>query len=65
VWIPSGEETAKGIADQVCCTKQNLTIRTANIDDGGNLLGGNLQIHPAHQSSEAGICPKPRGVCVP
>ena len=69
IWVPAAGEDAKVLADQACCTTaldDNLDvpgIRLPNIDDGGNLLHGNIQIHPALPNTNRGRCPVPDGTC--
>jgi hypothetical protein len=50
IWIPKPGETAEDLAQASCCTipNANLTIRPADIDEGGSLIHGNIQIHPGH-----------------
>jgi hypothetical protein len=76
VWIPRFGESATSLADRVCCTikERDLRVRLPDIDDGGttnsdgtlsggNLIGGNLQIHPVTPLTERGTCPPPRTTC--
>jgi hypothetical protein len=46
IWIPSGNETALELSELACCLRDPGTVRSADIQDGGNLIRGNLQIHP-------------------
>ena len=39
------------------------TVRAPNVDDGGPLIHGNIQIHPQTPPSGGGICPLPNGSC--
>jgi hypothetical protein len=64
LWIPKNGETPEGLADRVCCTIAEPDIRPPDIDDGGGLTGGNLQIHPVLPNTERGRCPPPSGSCV-
>jgi hypothetical protein len=50
IWIPKVGETADDLAQAACCTipNANLTIRTPDINEGGDLIHGNIQIHPGH-----------------
>jgi hypothetical protein len=43
------------------------SVRTPNIDDGGTLVSGNIQIHPQLAKSTEGACPppSPAGNCSP
>jgi len=66
IWIPGPGETAAELADQVCCIDGYDTIRSVrppNIRDGGNLVHGNIQIHPQTPNSRDGTCPVPDGTC--
>jgi len=69
IWVPGPGEDAKVLADQACCTNALLDnldvpgIRLPNIDDGGNLVHGNIQIHPVLPSTRDGRCPVPDGSC--
>jgi hypothetical protein len=63
IWIPTQSETAQALADQACCTNANPTGRLPNVDDGGNLIHGNIQIHPPLPNTESGTCPVPNGSC--
>ncbi len=65
IWIPTGDETAKELADGACCTNLDPegAIGAPDIDDGGELVHGNLQIHPMLGHSEDGVCPVPDGNC--
>ena len=63
IWVPTQSESAQALADQACCTNANPMGRLPNVDDGGNLIHGNIQVHPPLQRSEDGICPVPNGNC--
>jgi len=66
IWIPTARENAKLLADGACCTNSvpiGQAARLPDIDDGGNLVHGNIQIHPATPNSQRGICPVPDGGC--
>ncbi|MBI1825432.1 MAG: hypothetical protein HYR83_03520 [Planctomycetes bacterium] len=66
IWIPAAGEDVKLLADGACCTNSNpvgQAARLPNIDDGGNLLHGNLQIHTELHHSTDGVCPVPNGSC--
>jgi hypothetical protein len=67
IWIPRADETATDLADQVCCIDGHATIlsdvRAPDVQDGGNLVHGNLQIHPMTPNSQDGRCPVPDGAC--
>jgi hypothetical protein len=70
IWIPvpSSGETARELAAGACCTNPIPTGKAARrpeVDDGGDLLHGNLQIQPELRHSTAAICPVPSGRCVP
>jgi len=69
IWIPNrdpitGEpadlgETAEELAAAACCFSPDPNLRTPNIDDGSDLIHGNLQIHPQTPNTERGICAPP------
>jgi len=63
VWIPTTAESADDLASKACCTNTTPAIRTPDIDDGGTLAGGNIQIHRELDASANGTCPVPHGVC--
>jgi len=48
IWVPRSGETADDLAAASCCTipGDRLGIRAPDVDDGGNLVHGNIQIHP-------------------
>jgi hypothetical protein len=60
-------ETAEDLALQACCfAEQTTTMRTPNIDDGGpagdpdgDLVHGNIQIHPETPNTEKDVCAPP------
>jgi len=63
IWIPTGAETVKQLAAGACCTNASPTGqagRAPDIDEGGNLLHGNIQVKPQPQG-----CPVPAGSCAP
>ncbi len=66
IWIPTGSETAVGLAESACCSNSITEVVTAiglpDINDGGNLIHGNLQIHPLTgnpNNPPNGTCPLP------
>ena len=69
IWVPNrdpvtgqptgGTETAEGLAAQACCFDTDPNLRTPNIDDGGDLIHGNLQIHPETPVTDRGVCAPP------
>jgi hypothetical protein len=65
----SQAEQAAFLADAACCTTANDSsgnvpgIRLPNIDDGGNLIHGNIQIHEELNNTTRGRCPVPDGSC--
>jgi len=66
IWIPTTSENVKLLADGACCTHDvpvGQAARAPNIDDGGNLLHGNIQIHPELPNTQDGTCPVPNGNC--
>jgi hypothetical protein len=65
IWVPKGQETIEGLALGACCTNGEPTgqaARQPEIDDGGDVLKGNIQIHP-QIPAHIGECPVPDGVC--
>jgi hypothetical protein len=64
IWIPGAGETPEALAARVCCTIAAPDIRQPDIDDGGTITHGNLQIHPVLPNTTAGRCPVPSGRCV-
>jgi cell division septation protein DedD len=62
IWIPSSGESLKTFADCACCTNGEDPVaacgRGPNVDDGGTLTGGNIQIQP-----QIGNCPGPGEPC--
>jgi hypothetical protein len=64
IWIPTGNETPESLAAQVCCTVKTPQVRQPDIDDGGDITHGNLQIHPMLTNTLRGRCPVPDGSCV-
>ena len=65
IWVPGQGESPEVLAAMACCTISNLNldIRPPNIDDGGALIHGNIQIHPLLPNTEDGTCPVPDGTC--
>jgi hypothetical protein len=73
IWVPTGAETVDQLAASVCCTQPKEALeapcgppshfRCPDVDDGGNLVHGNLQIHPELPNTVRGICPPPDGTC--
>jgi len=66
IWIPAAGESAALLADGACCTNaapSGQAAREPDIDDGGNLTHGNLQIHPVTPNTSRGRCPVPDGSC--
>ena len=57
IWIPGSGEDAAGLAKAACCLNKTPTIRQPDIDDGGTLLSGNIQIHQELAKSVNGPCP--------
>jgi hypothetical protein len=65
IWVPKGQETVASLAAGACCTNPEPAgdaDRNPEIDDGGNIETGNLQIHP-QIASHIGECPVPDGSC--
>jgi hypothetical protein len=48
IWIPKRGETADGLAQNVGCTipSDQITVRTANVSEGGSLVNGDVRIRP-------------------
>jgi len=46
IWIPTHSEDENVLANAACCTNAVPDIRPPDVSDGGNLIHGNLQIHP-------------------
>ena len=70
IWIPNptAGETADTLAAGACCTNASPTgqaARAPNVDDGGSVIRGNMQIHPQTPNSADGRCPIPSGRCTP
>jgi hypothetical protein len=65
IWVPGDGEDVWDLADQACCTNADPTGRAPDVDDGDDLINGNIQIHPMIHHSEDGVCPVPRGECYP
>src|SRR5262249_42125006 len=76
IWLPNptAGETAPNLAAAVCCTNatpeqgvvpgtNGATAGAPDIDDGGDVVRGNIQIHPQLRKSTEGICPPPSGQC--
>ncbi len=63
IWIPGPGETPAALADQACCTNSSPTGRAPDVDDGGVIIHGNIQIHPVLPNTEQGTCPVPNGSC--
>jgi hypothetical protein len=67
IWVPGQGETAAGLATAACCLTSEAdlpnVIRAPDIDDGGTLTHGNIQIHPELPKTLQGICPPPAGSC--
>jgi hypothetical protein len=65
IWVPRGQETVDGLAAGACCTNGaplGDASRAPEIDDGGEVSKGNIQIHP-QVPAHVGECPVPSGVC--
>jgi len=76
IWFPNptAGETAANLAKAVCCENAapelavvpgtgGKTAGAPDVDDGGNLVRGNIQIHPELNKSVNNTCPPPSGVC--
>ncbi len=60
------DDNVDALAAAVCCTQAEGSLPPDPlVDDGGDLIGGNLQIHPELGKSTAGICPPPASSCRP
>jgi len=65
IWVPKGTESVASLAAGACCTHADPVgeaARHPDIDDGGNITQGNLQIHP-QIPSHVGECPIANGSC--
>jgi hypothetical protein len=62
IWTPGSGENAEALAAAACCTNPQPTGRMADIDDGGILISGNIQIHPQTPKDDE-ICPPPSVRC--
>ncbi|MGH7895668.1 MAG: Ig-like domain-containing protein [Candidatus Binatia bacterium] len=65
IWIPQGQETIDALAQGACCCNPSPTgqaSRKPNIDDGTNIIHGNIQIHP-QTPAEHEECPVPDSGC--
>jgi Bacterial Ig domain len=65
IWIPQGQETVDALAEGACCCNPSPTgaaARRPNIDDGSNLIHGDIQIHPLTPAEHEG-CPVPDPAC--
>ena len=66
IWVPTAPENVTLLADGACCTNSvpvGPAARLPDIDDGGNLVHGNIQIHPVLPNTQDGTCPVPDGSC--
>ena len=61
IWTPHGQETAQELSQAACC--RNPVPGDYDLFDGGNLIHGNIQIHPVLPNTENGTCPVPDGSC--
>ena len=69
IWIPNRDpqsgnpvelgETADDLAARACCFDPDPDLRQPNIDDGGELIHGNIQIHPETPLTEKDVCSPP------
>jgi hypothetical protein len=65
IWVPKGQENVDTLAAGACCTNGQpvgQAARQPDIDDGGEVTRGNIQIHP-QIPAHIGECPVPNGVC--
>jgi hypothetical protein len=63
MWIPQDGEVMDDMLDSICCLNiEPVGIRSPDIDDGNELIGGNIQIHPVLPNTEREICPPPTPV---
>jgi len=66
IWVPQADETVEALADDACCTHGEpvgSAARSPDIDDGGSIVHGNIQIHPMLPNTVKGICPPPDTAC--
>ena len=62
IWIPTSTTDRDALLKAVACTIATPSVRAPTVDDGGTLVGGNIQIHPQISST---TCPPPSGSCTP
>jgi len=70
IWIPTGTDkaaVARATAEDACCEKTSeqaiADAGTPDIQDGGPLIHGNIQIHP-QIAAHIDECPPPDGNCL-
>jgi hypothetical protein len=60
IWIPGEGENPEDLLDGICCLNvEPVDVPAPDIDDGGDLIRGNVQIHPVLPNTEREICPSP------
>jgi hypothetical protein len=60
IWIPEEGENPEDLLDGICCLNaEPVGVPAPDIDDGGDLIHGNVQIHPVLPNTESEICPPP------
>jgi hypothetical protein len=63
MWIPEQGENPEDLLDGICCLNaEPVGVPDPDIDDGGELIKGNIQIHPVLPNTERDICPPPTPV---
>src|SRR5262249_1613824 len=67
ILMPPKGTAPSDIAKSICCTGPfaQPAGTTVIANDSGDLIAGNIQIHPALRKSTDGVCPPPSGVCTP
>jgi cysteine-rich repeat protein len=60
VWIPEQGQEPEDLLDSICCLNADpLEVPEPDIDDGADLIHGNIQIHPVLPNTENERCPPP------
>jgi hypothetical protein len=63
IWIPGQGENPEDLLDGICCLNaEPVGVPDPDVDDGGELIKGNIQIHPVLPNTERDICPPPTQV---
>jgi hypothetical protein len=68
IWFPTVETPTEELLQLVACTNttapEDTEAGAPDIQDGGTLVHGNIQIHTQTPNSQDGVCPVPSGSCV-